>query len=216
MDSQVTLVDFSSRHSKAQSQRLNASTALRFDADSDHNTMLRPAECGGPSYLVLSDKYATSTTVSRMDEDGAVAVVGVVNRRSLLPDTLVLDGQRTRLSKWLVSTTSQILPATVTIAGQPYTWKPSGLNQIGMFVDSEDEPIAWYDRSYERTANGRTHRSLPSLSVREEGERFLDLVVLSCIMVDHKLRMVEKSRQLRSIGAVNVQAFASPGNIGAA
>lgn len=85
-----------------------------------------------------------------------------------------------------------------------------------MFVDSEDEPVACYDRSYERASNGRTYRSLPSISVREEGEIFLDLVVLSCIMVDHKLRMVEKSRQLRSIGAVNVQAFASPGNIGVA
>lgn len=109
MDSQVTLVDFSPRHSKAQSQRLSASTVLRFDVDSAHNTTLRPTRCGGPSYLVLSDKYATSTTVSRMDKDGAAAVVGVVNRRSLLPDTLVLDGQRTRLGKWLVSTTSQLL-----------------------------------------------------------------------------------------------------------
>lgn len=85
-----------------------------------------------------------------------------------------------------------------------------------MFVDSEDEPVAWYDRSYERTANGRTHRLLPTLSVREEVKSVLDLVVLSCVLVDHKLRMVEKSRQLRSIGAVNVQAFVSPGNIGVA
>ena len=104
MNSQVTLVDSSSHHPK--SPQLGASSVLRFDRDSIHNTTLHAEKPGGPSYLVRSDKYATSTTVSRVDEDGAEAVVGVVNRRSVLPDTIVLAGEKMRLGRWLVSTSS--------------------------------------------------------------------------------------------------------------
>lgn len=100
MDSQLTLVD--TLTAPLCPQGLIGHLILRFSADDVHNTEITVG--GGDlfaRYIVESDARASSTRVTKVVRGKPPVVVGTVNRRSILPDTIQLGEFAMDLGKWL-------------------------------------------------------------------------------------------------------------------
>ena len=102
MESQLTLVDPAALDINPFG--VAPSTVLQFQKDDIHNTTISGTRKGSPvRYTVHSDKHAQLTRVSRTSNEGEPAVVGVVRRRTLLPDTVTLgsSSEDIRLTRFI-------------------------------------------------------------------------------------------------------------------
>ena len=100
MDSQLTLVDTIT--APLCPQGLIGHLILRFSADDVHNTEITVGGGELPMrYIVESDARASSTRVTKVVHATTPDVVGVINRRSFLPDTIRLGEFTMDLGEWL-------------------------------------------------------------------------------------------------------------------
>lgn len=87
---------------KHDTYEFSPSIVLQFEKDCAHNTtIVRLGKGPALRYVVQSDKYVKATRVSQSIDGSDPTVVGVIQRRSFLPDTLSVDGIDTRLSHML-------------------------------------------------------------------------------------------------------------------
>lgn len=72
-----------------------------------------------------------------------------------------------------------------------------------MYDDEEPEhPFAWVDRKCYWLINGQTSPLPPSIFIDHEVEDIMDEIVFAVILLEHRLRMSEKSRAVK-IAAVS-------------
>ncbi|GJE88151.1 hypothetical protein PsYK624_042340 [Phanerochaete sordida] len=218
MESQLTLIDIPELRLAGSSSLPAATTVLRFTRDCAHNTTITVSGQPWTHYAIHSDRYVTTTHITRVVQGSNPVSVGVVRRRSVLADRLTVGGVDAKLNQWLKMPLLQNLPATMHVRDASYTWRLISSSRVGIFADvkSSTTPIAWLDRSREEPVDGRYVSLLPSISLSEVAEELMDEIVLAVVILEHRLRMTDKARDTRVAaigGAQGVPSISSQAKV---
>ncbi|EKM56133.1 uncharacterized protein PHACADRAFT_257211 [Phanerochaete carnosa HHB-10118-sp] len=214
MESQLTLVDIPELKQATQNTPLFASTVLQFTRNCTHNTTITINGQPSKHYAVHSDKYATTTRVTRIVDGSGPVSVGVIQRRNLLPDHLTVGGADIQLNQWLEVPLLHTLPARMHVHGSRYTWWSLSWNQLALYADDKPSanPIAWLDRArVKQPVNGQHIWLPPMISMHEDAEEMADEIVLAVVILEHRLRMADKARatQIASVSGGHLASIAS-------
>jgi len=189
MESSITLVDRGSYG--------EPSSVISFARDDMKNTTIHAVSSTTGNiepllYRVQTDTISNTQTNVYRGETGDV--VAVLQRREMRPDTLQFVGQPVRkLKEWLHGKDGKWkdFPVSFEWDGTSYTWKANNAKQIALH-NGDDEVVAWFQSSYKTRLTGASFISRALVALQPEGQRILDAVVVSLLIVEYELRMKEK------------------------
>lgn len=152
-------------------------------------TMTRLGSSGEVLYKVQSNTSLTKCSVFR-SEYGSEPIA-MIERRDIFPDRITLEGQeRMTIKSWLHGYgTFKDFPISFEKNGQLYHWRKNVVDQLALFRDGDSEhPIAWFERSKKRVVDGVPTIIQAWLALEREVIPIQDTVVVSFLIVEHKLR----------------------------
>ncbi|KAF8134501.1 hypothetical protein EV363DRAFT_1430055 [Boletus edulis] len=179
MDSQLTLVD------SLDPTPPEEDIILVFDDDGDvMNTTLRIRGADLPSYYVDTSK--NTTTVWARDR-----LLATITRRTFRPDQITLPGlSPMNLGRWLKAPKLWGFPLEFCDCGRPFEWRRSRLGQLVMReLGRPDDILAWFSKR--RDLGPGNHLMYAAyLTIKPEIIGMQDVIVLSCLLAEHKLRFI--------------------------
>jgi len=201
MDSQVTLINVAPVH-----PQLDGYTVLQLDTDNVHNC--RISVWGNPheSFAVESNPAVSFTRINHV-RDTSSTLIATIERRSIIPDTVTLgeDREPMRIYKWLKTKLLSDFPATMDISGRLYTWNTTLLGQLTMCAAEEpNSPLAVFSKSQTRQDHDQgTMTYTPArLVIKNEVSDVRDVILVACLILEHKVRMMDKRRPAPSASGV--------------
>ncbi|KAF5359570.1 hypothetical protein D9756_002991 [Leucocoprinus leucothites] len=178
-DSQITLVNPEFEREPA--------LVLVFSRDNIKDTVMRRK--GGSNevlYKVESETSGTRTSVYPSTSDVPIAILelkGLFGR-----DRITFQGEETKnISDWLSGYGPlRTFPIAFEHNGRRYKWKPNFIRQLG---DQDTvHPIAWFEGYKLRFIDGSLKGFKAFLAMEEEVVEVQDLVVLSFLIAENKMR----------------------------
>ncbi|KAF9443143.1 hypothetical protein P691DRAFT_713673 [Macrolepiota fuliginosa MF-IS2] len=156
---------------------------------------------GGPHsgevlYKVESNASLTKCSVFRPNSDVPIALI---KRRDLFPDKITLEGERERnIKSWLQGYgTFKDFPISFEKDEKLYHWRTNIVDQLALFKDDNSEhPIAWFERSKKRVVDGVPTIFQAWLALEPEAIAIQDAVIVSFLIIEHKLRTDIKAGHL--------------------
>ncbi|KAF8891128.1 hypothetical protein CPB84DRAFT_1683406 [Gymnopilus junonius] len=172
------------------SSKASSSKSLVFDQHSVINATVYSGN-------LLTYSTITSKSMSRTDicDIPGQRIVATIKRRELLPDTVKFpsrnEGHSIAVSKWLrpvmVTSHPESCTSLVTDSGK-FIWKTNPTYRLALFPAEDPEvPLAFAIRT-------RPPESL-ALTIKEECDEMMEDILISFIILEHRLRMKEKRRQ---------------------
>ncbi|KAJ3569638.1 hypothetical protein NP233_g4912 [Leucocoprinus birnbaumii] len=187
-DSQITLVNPTFDNDPA--------LVLLLKPDNVKQTTMTILRTGQVAYNVESNTSLTKCSVLRPGEKDPVALI---ERKDLFPDKITLQGEeRQTIKSWLKGYgTFKEFPISFERSGNTYHWKINFVSQLALFnANQPDHPIAWFERSKKRVIDGKPVILQAWLAMEPEAISIQDAVVVSFLVVEHKLRTDMKAGDL--------------------
>ncbi|KAH0828010.1 hypothetical protein J3R83DRAFT_3658 [Lanmaoa asiatica] len=178
MDSQLTLIDTRSLTPPGDD------ITLIFDRDDMRNTTLRIRNDYLPSYLV--DTHDNITTVYAGD-----ALLATVTRRRFRRDQITFPGLRPMdLGGWLKAPILSPLPLVIHAHGRRLEWSQSYSGRLELHESGHpNDTLAWFSKSLRDHRNYVTRAAC--LTIKPEMDEMRDIIVLSCLLAEQKLRVID-------------------------
>ncbi|KIJ63408.1 hypothetical protein HYDPIDRAFT_113414 [Hydnomerulius pinastri MD-312] len=198
MDSQVTLVD------PAVTDAAGGNIVLEFDRDDMKNATICIRGEHRPSYFVNTPDNRI-TTIHAGD-----FLLATVERKTLRPDLITFrDSPPMNLSDWLKSPVLSAFPITLEEGGRRLEWRENFVGQLSLHDPSKPQSqgtaVAWFTKSRRRVENGKRVVHKAFLVVKPEVDYMRDIVVVSCLLAEHKLRMKAKNAAITEGRAIQAQ-----------
>ncbi|KAF8557647.1 hypothetical protein OG21DRAFT_1520355 [Imleria badia] len=185
MDSQLTLVHVPGPTPSKEN------IVLIFDRDDMMNTTLRIRGTYLPSYFV--DTLDNTTTIRTGDY-----LLATFTRRKFRPDQITFPGHPPmKLGSWLKSPTLLSSPLEFRACGRRFEWRQDLLGQVVLCESGRPgNHLAWFSKSRRNLGPRDCHMMHAAyLAIKPEVVEMTDMIVLSCLLVGQKLRVMHIAGQ---------------------
>ncbi|KAG9223349.1 hypothetical protein PLEOSDRAFT_1101109 [Pleurotus ostreatus PC15] len=156
-------------------------------------------------YIVNSNSELTYMHVRR-PYDPPDQPLAVLHRRDFLADKISFcGGEKIKVKDWLKPLKAfSPFPVAFEANDTMYVWDASIVGQLSMYKASEpDTPIGWFQSSRKLVMDG-VPTVLPAfLVLQPDAADIQDLTVISFLILEHKIRMINKRTELISGRAIH-------------
>jgi len=189
MDSQLTLVDSCGPISPGENM------VLTFNRDNMLDTALYTPGVNLPSYTV--ETIHNTTMVYAEDR-----LLATIRRRMFRRDQVIFPGSRSvNLNSWLKAPRLSNFPLVFHALGRQFEWKQNIARQLALYESCyPDDAVAWFSKSRRRHGEARAAH----LTITRDMSEIKDMIVLSCVLAEHKLRAISMKEAKLAIALLHI------------